>query len=81
MTKTGLRELRQNASDLVRQAEAGDTITITVSGRAVAELGPIRPNHWRRWDDITDIFTGGADPEWATERDLIGNSLVDPFAR
>ncbi|MCU1688605.1 MAG: hypothetical protein JWN20_533, partial [Jatrophihabitantaceae bacterium] len=30
MATTGLRELRQQASDLVRQAEAGETITVTV---------------------------------------------------
>ncbi|WP_396327627.1 type II toxin-antitoxin system Phd/YefM family antitoxin [Jatrophihabitans lederbergiae] len=31
---TKLRELRHQASELVRQAEAGETITVTVSGRS-----------------------------------------------
>lgn len=52
MTTTGLRELRQQASELVRQAEAGETVTVTVSGREVAELGPIRRHRWRHGADI-----------------------------
>lgn len=56
MATTGLRELRQQASDLVRQAEAGDTITVTVSGREVALLGPVRRNTWRRSVDIAEVF-------------------------
>lgn len=34
------RELRNNVSDVLRRAESGERLTITVSGRAVAELGP-----------------------------------------
>lgn len=49
MTTTGLRELRQNASELVRQAEAGEIVVVTVSGREVAELGPVRRDQWRSW--------------------------------
>src|SRR6266566_537840 len=36
----GLRELRQNASDIVRRVEAGDTVTVTVSGRPAARIVP-----------------------------------------
>lgn len=41
--KVGLRELRQDASELVRRAQAGDEITITVSGRPSARLVPPSP--------------------------------------
>ncbi|MGI8461742.1 MAG: type II toxin-antitoxin system Phd/YefM family antitoxin [Solirubrobacterales bacterium] len=34
------RELRNNITDLLRQAEAGATFTVTVRGRPVARLGP-----------------------------------------
>lgn len=61
MATTGLRELRQQASDLVRQAEAGDTITVTVSGREVALLGPVRRNTWRRSADIAELFASPVD--------------------
>ena len=81
MTSTGLRELRQNASDLVRQAEAGETIVVTINGREVAELGPVRRNRWRRGADLAQIFAGPADNSWAADRELIDDDLVDPFDR
>jgi prevent-host-death family protein len=40
MRSVGLRELRQDASDLLRRAQAGEEITITVSGRPSARLIP-----------------------------------------
>jgi prevent-host-death family protein len=81
MTTTGLRELRQQASELVRQAEAGATVTITVSGREVAELGPVRRHRWRHGPDVREIFRGPADPDWRTDRDGVDQTVTDPFAR
>jgi prevent-host-death family protein len=81
VTTTGLRELRQQASELVRQAEAGETITVTVNGREVAELGPVRRNRWRRAAEVADVFRGPADSEWTADRALLDDSLDDPFAR
>jgi prevent-host-death family protein len=81
MTTTGLRELRQQASELVRQAEAGETITVTVSGREVAELGPVHRNRWRRGGDIAEVFSGPGDAQWATDRDTLDAAPVDPFQR
>ena len=76
---TGLRELRQQASELVRQAEAGATITVTVSGREVAELGPVRRHRWRQSEDVREIFRGPADERWGSDRELIDGSVKDPF--
>ncbi len=42
MKHAGIRELKQNASLVVAAAAAGDVVTITDRGRAVAQLGPIR---------------------------------------
>jgi prevent-host-death family protein len=81
MTTTGLRELRQQASDLVRKAEAGETIIVTVNGRQVAQLGPVRRHQWRRAEDLATIFTGPVDGEWAVDRDLIDNTLTDQFTQ
>lgn len=41
MASTGIRELRQRASELLRRVEAGETIEITDRGRPVAVLGPL----------------------------------------
>jgi prevent-host-death family protein len=77
----GLRELRQNASELVRRAEAGETLTITVSGRPAAVLGPIDRRRWRSWDEISTLFThDGADRTWKEDRELIDNEVRDPWA-
>lgn len=81
MGEVGLREMRQNASELVRRAEAGEQVTITVAGRPAAVLGPVSPRAWRRWDDIADIFTGPADPDWDSDRELLDDSLVDPWEK
>jgi prevent-host-death family protein len=38
MTRIGIRELRQRASDYLRRVEAGETIEVTDRGRPVALL-------------------------------------------
>ncbi len=38
------RELRNNVSDVLRRAEAGERIVVTVDGRPVAELVPFSGN-------------------------------------
>ena len=79
MTTAGLRELRQNASDLDRQAEAGETITVTVSGREVAELGPVRRDRWRTWTDVAAVFDSPVDLDWALDRDAVDQAPRNPF--
>lgn len=80
MDTTGLRELRQSASDLVKAAEAGQTFTVTVSGRPAAVLGPVPREQWRVWSDITGLFDGAPDEAWEQDRDAVDQSLRDPFA-
>ncbi|MDQ1289792.1 MAG: hypothetical protein QG622_3358 [Actinomycetota bacterium] len=71
--------MRQNASELVRRAEAGEQLTITVAGRPAAVLGPVSPRAWRSWDDVAEVFREPVDAEWETDRQLIDNSLTDPW--
>jgi prevent-host-death family protein len=79
VTEIGLREMRQNASDLVRRAQAGEHVTITVSGRPAAVLGPVAPRAWRTWDDIADVFRGPADGDWEADMNLLDASPADPW--
>ena len=81
MAQVGLRELRQNASDLVRRAQSGEVVEITVSGRLAARLVPAEPTRWKRWDDIADLFAGPADPDWERDRDLLDQTPADPWDR
>ncbi|WP_232549795.1 type II toxin-antitoxin system Phd/YefM family antitoxin [Propioniciclava soli] len=80
MKSVGLRELRQEASELVRQVEAGEEITITVSGRPSARLVPTRATPWRSWRDVAELFSGPADPDWEQDRQLLDSEVRDPWA-
>lgn len=75
----GLRELRQNASELVRRAEQGEEITITVAGRPGARLVPAASRSWRRWADVAELFAGPADPAWPADREAIADQIRDPW--
>lgn len=72
--------MRQNASELVRRAQAGERVTITVAGRPAAVLGPVSSRTWRRWDDLAAVFDSPTDPDWPADRELLDDSLVDPWA-
>lgn len=79
MSVVGLRELRQQASELVRRAEAGEEVTITVAGRPAARLVAVTPRAWHRWEDVAELFAGPADAAWEADRDRIDQDLRDPW--
>ena len=73
--------MRQNASDLVRRAQAGERLTITVSGRPAAQLGPVEAQSWVTWDAVADVFAGPSEPDWTADRDRLDNTPRDPWER
>lgn len=79
MDSVGLRELRQHASELVRRAEAGEHVLITVAGRGAAVLGPPERGQWRRYEDVAAALTGPADEVWEADRRLLDDELIDPW--
>jgi prevent-host-death family protein len=79
MATVGLRELRQDASELVRRVEGGEEIEITVAGRLAARLVPAAPRQWQPWEAVAELFTGRPDPDWAADRELIPQTLIDPW--
>lgn len=81
VNEVGLREMRQNASELVRRAQAGEQLTITVAGRPAAVLGPLNARTWRHWEEFADVFGSPTDPDWAEDRDLLDDAIVDPWTR
>ena len=81
MESVGLRELRQDASSVIRRVEAGEEIAVTVSGRLVARIVPAAPREWRRWGDVAELFTGRPDPDWERDRDVIDQAVGDPWER
>ncbi|PZS12730.1 MAG: hypothetical protein DLM64_04515 [Solirubrobacterales bacterium] len=48
------KELRNNVGDVLRRAETGEDFTITVSGRPVAQLGPVRARTWVAARNLAD---------------------------
>ena len=79
-TEVGLREMRQNASELVSRAEAGERLTVTVAGRPAAVLGPIASRRWRQWDEISDLFRTPVDAGLVQDLDRLDNHPRDPWA-
>ena len=79
VSTVGLRELRQDASELIRRVENGEEIEITVAGRLAARLVPPSPRRWQRWHDIADLFAGRPDPDWDEDRLLIDQSVNNPW--
>ena len=43
MTEVSIRELRNHGGDIVDRVARGEQVTITRSGRAVAQLSPVGP--------------------------------------
>ena len=79
MRTVGLRELRQQASELVRWVENGERVTITVSGRPAAVLSPPARSAWRTFDEVAELFDGVDDPDWDADRDRLDSSPRDPW--
>lgn len=84
MSTVGLRELRQDASDLIRRVEAGEEITVTVAGRPAARLVAARtPNYWHNWDEVAEVFARPADAEWESDRakldEIVDDTPRDPW--
>lgn len=57
MERIGIRELRNNASRVVRRAQAGHRIVITVDGVPTARIGPLDDGHPER--TIDDLIAAG----------------------
>jgi prevent-host-death family protein len=56
MLTVGVRELKQQTSELIRRVrESGDEIRVTYHGKVVAHILPVAPvpeESGRRWDDL-----------------------------
>lgn len=82
VAETGLRDLRQNASDIIRRVESGETFTVTVNGRPAARIVPAERSTWLRRDELDELFSSPTDPQWGEQsRDLLDQATYDPFER
>lgn len=74
------KELRNNVGEVLRRAEAGEELTITVSGRPVATLGPVRRRRWVSGADLDAIWETPAPRTLMEDLESMPGELVDPFA-
>lgn len=74
------KELRNNIGEVLRRAEAGEELTITVSGRPVAVLGPVNHrSHFVPASRLTELWALGPDPKFLKDLELLGGDMVDPW--
>ncbi len=82
MATIGVRELRQNASEILRDVEGGQAVTVTVQGRPVAQLTPLKAGTWTTWAHVRAIFDSPNDLTWEAERRTsTPDDLVNPWER
>jgi prevent-host-death family protein len=76
------RELRNRTADVLREVESGTTVRITVNGRPVADLTPIRRRaRFVGADALDRLYAEPADPSWPDDlADLRADQPADPWA-
>ncbi len=65
---------------MLRRAEAGETLTVTVAGRPVAELGPVRRRRWVGGAALAGIWRAEAPRGLGADLERLPAGVVDPFA-
>ncbi len=73
------KELRNNVGEVLRRAEAGEEITITVAGREVARLGPTGRRQWVGGSTLRAIWHTPAPRTLAGDLKRFPAALTDPF--
>ncbi|MDQ6728893.1 MAG: type II toxin-antitoxin system prevent-host-death family antitoxin [Actinomycetota bacterium] len=67
MTIIPQRELRNDISSVLRRVEHGESFTITVNGRPVAELGPLRQGGRQPASLDAILARTPVDDQWAAD--------------
>ena len=73
------KELRNNVGGVLRRAEAGEQITITVAGRPVAQLGPTNARQWVGGQALRAVWRTPAPKTLDADLANFSASLGDPF--
>jgi prevent-host-death family protein len=82
MAAVGVRQSLQNASGILREVEAGEPATVTVAGRPVGQIMPIRTECWTTGERVRSVFNSPTDGSWNAERREFGaGDLRDPWSK
>lgn len=74
------RDLRNHTSEVLRQVAGGTAVTITVNGRPVAEIGPVRTARSRlllKAELLELIRAAQADPGLTADLDRLAGETTD----
>ncbi|HEX5763720.1 MAG TPA: type II toxin-antitoxin system Phd/YefM family antitoxin [Solirubrobacterales bacterium] len=80
MVEVATRELRNDTAGVLRRVAAGETVTITVRGKPVADLVPHRPEgpRWMpREEFLVLLQTHSADPGLRDDLDRLAGETTD----
>ncbi len=83
MQTVGVRELKQNASQVLSQVEQGESFIVTVQGRPVASLSPTKPDSWITAERMMAVYDVPTDPTYWEDVDIARQNAVqdDPWER
>ena len=74
------KELRNNVGEVLRRAEAGEEITITVAGREVARLLPAGRRQWVGGGALQGVWRTPTPRTLAADVERFPGTITDPFA-
>ena len=80
MSEIAARDLRNRTADVLRRVEAGEQVTITSRGRAVAELIPVRAARRRpiaRAELVRRLGIAQADPGLRHDLAVLAGDTTD----
>lgn len=73
------KELRNHIGEVLRRVEAGESLTVTVAGRPVAELRPIGRRRWVGGSMLARVWAGPPPRDLEDDLTMLDAALVDPF--
>lgn len=73
------KELRNHVGEVLRRAEAGEEITITVAGRPAAKLGPTGRRQWVGGNALQAVWSIPAPESLAADLERFPAEMADPF--
>jgi len=79
MVMISQKELRNNVAEVLRRAEAGEEITITVAGKPVASSAPAFKRRWVSGRALRSVFETPAPQDLAEDLERLPAALGDPF--
>lgn len=80
MTTVASRDLRNHTADVLRQVAEGTSVTITVNGKPVAEISPVRSTRAQfmtKADLLEIIASKQADPGLRRDLEVLAGDTTD----